>query len=100
MEIEGNERADKAAKEAALSSRKFPEEFNSLSHIARTISDGHRIEGRQWFIREHRRQNLVSRSTYEMDLRIQNYDSVAFRARKSIASRYFQLKSQHAITAA
>ncbi|POS87202.1 hypothetical protein EPUL_001602 [Erysiphe pulchra] len=84
MEIEGNERADKAAKEAALSSRKCPEEFNSLSHIARTISDRQRIEGRQWLTREHRRRNLVSRSTYKMDLRIRKYDS---------------LKSQHAVTA-
>lgn len=99
MKIEGNERADKAAKEAALSSRKFSEEFNSLSHIACTISDRQRIEGRQWFTREHRRRNLVSRSTYKMDLRLRKYDAVAFRTRKAIASRYFQLKSQHAVTA-
>ena len=97
--IKGNEMADMYAKEAAAWSRKCPEEFITLSHIKRTITERQHIECRQWFTKEHHRRNPVTRITYKLDLNTKSVNPVAFRAKNILACRYFQLKSQHAVTA-
>lgn len=79
--IEGNERVDKAAKQAANNGKHYPEGFASLSHMARPVTERKWKEYQTWFQSKHRNQNLINRETY-------NILSSECRINK-VAARYF-----------
>jgi hypothetical protein len=98
--IEGNELADKIAKEAA--SKPIPpgvDRYSSFSYIARQVRAQRRLETREW----------LRSTTYKGDSKRRNRayslteslkpDPIASTARKPLAKRFYQLKLGHAITA-
>lgn len=98
--IEGNERADRAAKEAAENGQHCLERFASLSYISGLITERKWKESRIWFIKEHRRREAISRDTYKLTHTNQSLDPIVARSSKPLSSRYYQLKSNHAFTGA
>lgn len=102
MGVEGNERADEAAKAAAetLGARRCPERFALLAHINRTITERKWKEARHWFKTKHEAQPYTQRARYDPSLDTQGPDAEALGEAASTARRYFQLKSGHAVTGA
>ena len=98
-DIEGNERADRAAKDAAKTGMYVRERFNSLSHTSRLITECKWNQDREWFRAQHQKRKPESRSTYKLLDKKQTMDKIAAGARKGLASIFYQLKSGHAHTA-
>ena len=94
--IEGNDRADEAAKQAAKNGKHCRERFASLAYIRGLITERKGKESRIWFSKEHRSRKLESRETYKLTHTNNGLNEVAARTRKSRASQYYQLKSGHA----
>ena len=92
--IDGNARADKAAKRATnprVTKVPSDESFASLAHVNRATTDTKWQESKAWFVQRcagHRAYHLVP---------TQRVDKEASRAPKRIAARYYQLKKEHAL---
>jgi len=98
--IEGNERADKTAKEVA-SKPILPgiDRYSSLSYITRQIKAHKRLETREWLYRatykgKPKKRNRAYSLTESLEL-----DPQVSLIRKPLAKRFYQLKIGHAITA-
>jgi hypothetical protein len=96
--ILGNEKADKAAKEAAAFSvrrgiRRLPpnEQFTTLSHIHRMTKETKTKETNKWLA-----NTLGERQGYILPKQ-QKPDEIAMRALKPMAAKYYQLEIGHAI---
>jgi len=97
--VEGNERADRVAKEAARSGTHSHEKFNSLAHLSRLITKCKWNEDRKWFRDQHHKRKPESRNTYKLLDKNQRIDPPAAGAKKKLACLFYQLKSGHAYTA-
>lgn len=92
--IEGNERADKTAKEAGADSRTQAIRWSTLNHIKQKIIEAKNLEIYSW----HRdRNNIRERKTqsYYVPRLKPGIHPVLGRAPKKYASRFFQLKVGH-----
>ena len=93
--VEGNERADHAAKEAASNPRnpRLPagEQFTSTAHLNRKITEEKHEQVLEWF-----REKCQDRAMYKLTS-TRGIDKEAAEAPKSISAPYFQLKTNHAI---
>ena len=98
--IKGNELADKAAKEAA--NKPIPlsiERYSSFSYIARQVKAQRQLETVEWLRKatykgDHTRKKRAYSLTESLRL-----DPTASLAKKPLATRFYQLKIGHAITA-
>src|SRR5271154_29236 len=90
--IEGNELADKTAKEAAEKPM-LPsiDRYSSFSYIARQIRAQRRLEVKEWHFKQ---KNKAYSPRVPLKL-----DPIVSEAKKSLAKRFYQLKLGHAITA-
>lgn len=95
-EVEGNERADEAAKQAARGGHQCTERFASLAHVSKCITVQKWKECRIWFKSKHRKRSAATRATYQLTHQNQSLNITASRSQKSLVSRYYQLKSNHA----
>lgn len=96
--VEGNERADRAAKEAAGTGTCPCERFMSLSHLRRLVTERKWKEQDQWLNTEHRKWKPNSRQTYLMFTKNRGTHKTTAETPKASASRFYQLKSSHAFT--
>lgn len=96
--IEGNEIADQTAKQAARNGTHCRERFVSLTHVSCLTTEQKWKESRIWFSTEHRRRDVTSRNTYKLRHANSSLDPIAAHSLKSLASRYYQLKTNHAYT--
>ena len=97
--IEGNEKADQAAKQAAnkfiLQSIK---RYSSFSYITRLIKAKRQDEIKKWLYKiTYKGQNKKRDRAYSLSESL-ILNSQVLQARKDVAKRYFQLKIGHAIT--
>ena len=98
--IEGNERADKAAKEAA-GSPIIPgiERYSSFSYIARKIKAQKQTETKEWLYKKTYKGERKKRDrTCSLSGPLKPDPQVSI-AEKPLARRFYQLKIGHAITA-
>ena len=95
MGVEGNERADQAAKQAAT--RPARDDEISLAHAHRVSTEARRGDGQKWLAGAMARRSLRAQRTYRPAKGLQP-DPAATAAPKAIASRYYQLKTGHAAT--
>ena len=98
--IEGNERADQTAKEAA--ERSIPigiERYSSFSYIARKIRAQKQLETKEWLYKTTYKGEVKKRNrTYSLT-GLNKPDPQVSIAEKPLARRFYQLKIGHAITA-
>lgn len=97
--IEGNERSDEAAKEAAekAGTQRYPEQFVLLAHVGRTITVRKWKEPKHWFRTENDKRPPLQRSQYDPALKNQGPDTSALERGAQVSRRYLQLRSEHAI---
>lgn len=95
--IEGNEKADEVAKQAARNGRQCVERFASLAYVARLITERKWKESRIWFKKQHERRGPEGRETYELHQQNNSLNRIAANSRKTLAQTYYQLKSGHAV---
>ena len=95
--IEGNERADEAAKLAASRAARQPEENTglSLAFVNRSCTENTRDRKQAWLSQALAKRARNKQRAYRPD-RSWKMDPVASQAKKPLATRYFQLKSGHA----
>ena len=98
--IEGNEKADMIAKKAAENGLAAPENrYCSLSHITRLVKSRKLLETKEWLKdRISKRKRLGNTNTYTLPEKLK-VDPQIYAIRRPIATRFFQLKLGHAITA-
>jgi hypothetical protein len=97
--IAGNENADHEAKEAAkglnqngVQCMSKAESFTSIAHLNRTTKEKRTKESKEWI------KSLVEGRTGYQAPEHQKPDPAAMTTTKRIATRYFQLKTTHALT--
>ena len=95
MGVEGNERADQAAKRAAA--RPARDDEVSLAHVHRAITEARRDHRQKWIDSALARRSLRAQRAYRPTRGLRP-DPTAAAAPKNIASRYYQLKTGHAAT--
>ena len=93
--IEGNERADQAAKHAASKPAGPGFELLSLAYVRRACTEARRAAVTNW-AQDHAVQGAHRQGRAYRMPRGWGLDKVAARAPKRIASRYYQLKTGHA----
>jgi Reverse transcriptase-like len=91
--VEGNERADQAAKRAAA--RAASEEELSLAYVRRAGTEARREEGKKWLNAAMAHKPLRARRAYRVTEGFKQ-DPTAAAAPNPTASRYYQLKTGHA----
>jgi hypothetical protein len=98
--IEGNERADKAAKEAAgKPTAPGLERYRSFSYIARKIKAQKQAETKEWLHKKTYKGESKKRDrAYSLSGPSKQDPQVSI-AEKPLARRFYQLKTGHAITA-
>ena len=100
INIEGNERADKAAKEAIgklISSE--VERYSSFSYIIRKIKTQKQTKTKEQLYKKiYKDENKKRNKTYFL-LSLLKLISQVFTMKKPLAKRFYQLKIRHAITA-
>ncbi len=92
--IEGNERADNAAKEAAANGRSQTARWSSLTHVNQKINEAKQSEIHSWHQTRNEERERRSRNYYTPRLK-PGIHPVLGRAAKKYASRFFQLKVGH-----
>ena len=93
--VEGNERADKAAKEAAKTG-KVSFRYSSLTYIKQSILIAADSKRKKWVEEALRRKETKSGVQYSLT---KSLPTTLATSRKSLAARFLQLKSGHAATA-
>jgi hypothetical protein len=93
--IEGNERADQAAKQAALKPPQGGQGKLSLAYIYRTKTEVAQTQKQQWLTKALGRRSLRAQRAYRAQPGWK-LDPTLAAAPKGIASRYYQLKTGHA----
>jgi ribonuclease HI len=98
--IEGNERADKIAKEAAT--KPAPpgmDRYSSFSYITRQVKAQKRLETRDWLYKATYKGEIKKRNrAYTLTESLELEPQISM-IRKPLAKRFYQLKIGHAITA-
>ena len=89
--IEGNEQADKAAKEAAADSKAQVARWSSLTHVKKKITDAKNSEVCSWHQSRNEERERRSQCFYVPRLKT-GIHPVLGQAPKRYASRFFQLK--------
>jgi ribonuclease HI len=94
-DIAGNEEADKAAKEAA--SKKSPyapreDRFTSIAHLNRRVTEEKYEQYKEWL-----EEKCHGKPNYRLTDK-RGMDQIAAKRPKGVALRYFQLKTNHAMT--
>jgi hypothetical protein len=93
--IEGNERADQAAKQATSKPPRGTQGKLSLAYTYRTRTEVARAQRQQWLTKALGRRSLQAQRAYRA-LPGWKLDPTVAAAPKRIASRYYQLKVGHA----
>jgi ribonuclease HI len=93
--IEGNERADQAAKSAAQKPPRNDQGGLSLAHVNRACTEIVRTQRQQWLTKMLGRRTLEAQRAYRAQTGWKQ-DPIIAAAPKKIASRYYQLKVGHA----
>lgn len=99
MDIKGNERSDEMAKDATERPgiRRCPEQFTSLAHLRRTITEQKWKEARHWLREENDRRLPLQTARYDLALGSQDPNVVAIERTAQVSRRYFQLNLGHAV---
>ena len=92
--IEGNERADNAAKDAAANGRSQTARWSSLTHVNQKINEAKQSEIHSWHQTRNEERERRSRNYYTPRLK-PGIHPVLGQAAKKYASRFFQLKVGH-----
>ena len=92
--VEGNERADKAAREAALGRRVRTAKWTSLTHVRRQITEEKQSQVRTWHGQKTLERERNRRGFYIPSVKSQIHPLLG-QARKCYASRFYQLKTGH-----
>lgn len=90
MGVEGNEKAEEAAKAVG-------ERLTSLVHINCVITETKWKEAKKWLKRRHEARPYTQRALYYLSLNTQGPDTGSLSEDASITRRYFQLKFGHAV---
>ncbi len=93
--IEGNEQADKAAKQAAITGRVKIERWSSLSHISTKIRETSKEELHQWHCLREDERHTTRRGWFVTRMK-SGIDSTLGKTQKKYAARFCQLKVGHA----
>ena len=91
---EGNERADKAAKEAALGRRVCTAKWTSLTHVKWQITDEKKSQISIWHRQKTMERERNRRGFYIPSIKPQIYPLLG-KAKKFHAFRFYQLKTGH-----
>ena len=92
--IEGNERADKAAKEAARREKVQTAKWTSLTHVKRQIKEEKKLQISVWHEQKAKEREANRRGFYIPYLKTQIHPLLG-RATKLYAARFYQLKTGH-----
>ena len=92
--VEGNERADKAAREAALGKRVRTAKWTSLTHVRRRITQEKRSQIHNWHRQKTLERESNRRGFYIPFVKSQIHPLLG-QTRKFYASRFYQLKTGH-----
>ena len=92
--VEGNERADKAAKEAAIGERVRTAKWTSLTHIKQQITEEKKLQISIWHEQKTKEREASRRGFYIPCLKTQIHPLLG-KAKKLYASRFYQLKTGH-----
>ncbi|KKA19734.1 hypothetical protein T310_6279, partial [Rasamsonia emersonii CBS 393.64] len=93
--VEGNEKANQAAKQAAEKTPQRGSGELSLAYVNRACTEVIQAHGQQWLTKALGRRSLEAQRVYRTQPGWRQ-DPVAAAALKKIASRYYQLKIGHA----
>jgi ribonuclease HI len=92
--VEGNERADKAAKQAASGQGRSTAKWSSLAHVQRIITETASKEAKEWL--KAKLQVLQAKGGHYTPCVRQGINGTLAKAPKLLAARYYQLKTGHA----
>lgn len=100
MGVEGNDKADEAAKETAEKTgiRKCSERFTLLTHVGRMISEIKWKKPKHWFQTENDKRPAIQRTPYNQALENHSPDGAAMKETGYVSRRYLQLKEGHIVT--
>ena len=93
--VERNERADKAAKEAAGRERIQTARWTSLTHLKRRITEEKKLQLRAWHEQKTKERESRKSGFYVPSLKAE-MDPLLGKTKKFYASRFYQLKTGHA----
>jgi hypothetical protein len=94
--IEGNEKADQAAKRAAAKPARNQVDGLSLAYTSRIITETHNQMRQAWLTRALARRSRRAQRTYRTGSGWKQ-DPVVAKAPKRVARRFYQLKTGHAV---
>ena len=92
--VEGNERADRAAKEAALGRRVRIAKWTSLTHVRRSITEEKQSQIRNWHRGKMLERERNRRGFYIPSVKPQIHPLLG-QTKKVYTSRFYQLKIRH-----
>lgn len=92
--IEGNERADKAAKEAATGEKVRTAKWSSLTHVKRQIVEEKKTQISLWQEQKSKERETSRRGFYIPSLKTRMHPAFG-EAKKLYAARFYQLKTGH-----
>lgn len=93
MGVAWNKKANEVVKMTAkrVGIQRYPEHFNSLTHIELMITNGKWNEIRHWFTMENDRTPPLQRARYDPTLESQDPDTAAIEKEVQVSRLYFQL---------
>lgn len=99
MSVEGSKKVDEVAKKAAerTGTQRCPEQYVSLAHFGRTISQQKWKYAKHWFRAENKRCCPLQRALYDPSLKSQGPDKAVMDKVAQVSRQYFWLKSGHAV---
>ena len=92
--VEGNEMADKAAREAAGGERIQTARWTSLTHLRRQLTEEKSSQLRAWYEQKTKERESRKSGFYVPSLKAE-MDPLLGNTKKSYASRFYQLKTGH-----
>ena len=90
--IEGNEKADKAAKEAARGEKVQTAKWTSLTHVKRQIKEEKKLQISLWHEQKAKEREVNKRGFYIPCLKTQIHPLLG-RTKRLYAARFYQLKT-------